>query len=294
MRPRWRLRQQGERTPASLAVVPTMFNNLKARTNKRWDIVQLRPGSTPGRYILWSSVDSELIPVPLRIPREFYIHMRQPKESMFRPESYSFGGVSRSLPRELPFLNLYKLAVREDAYQEMREHLIDLASDPNVDRVFELQLFGPKFHKGYHDYHDVSNRAQNVGFDSRQPDSPMTSATSRQHLSGGKGGHYVLLYHAFSATSPLHVFAPFPPIPRLSETCIDCETTTMEEVEVLTTETAVPRELGLHENKSCPVVLSSSKDDSYFPSLYSGCDKIRSASLLGRLQWVPRNELCLC
>ncbi|KAG7092105.1 hypothetical protein E1B28_008481 [Marasmius oreades] len=113
MRPRWRLRQQGERTSASSAVVPAMFNNLKART-------------TPGRYILWSSVDSELIPVPLRIPREFYIHMRQPKESI--------------LPQELPFLNLYKLAVHEDTYQEMGEHFIGLASDPNVDGVFELQI----------------------------------------------------------------------------------------------------------------------------------------------------------
>ncbi|KAG7095213.1 hypothetical protein E1B28_005988 [Marasmius oreades] len=334
MRPRWRLRQQGERTSA---VVPAMFNNVKVRTNKRWDIVQLRPSSTPGRYILWLSVDSELIPVPLRIPREFYIHMRQPKESMFRPEFYSFEQVSRSLPRELPCLNLYKITVREDIYQEMREHFIDLASDPNVDGVFELQI--PLVVRALMklgrtcETRDITmslNRAQNVGFDLRQLDSPMTSATPRQYLSGGKGGHYVFLYHAFSAASPLHVFALFfptgavklhivdpntrrQPIPRLSETYIDLRNhqqqsygksrsinypesrefnTTYHSTET-TALKAVSRELGLHENKSCTVVLSSSKDDSYFdihlPKLANfpvlSLSKAKSAHTLDVFPW---------
>ncbi|KAG7085309.1 hypothetical protein E1B28_013849 [Marasmius oreades] len=67
----------------------------------------------------------------------------------------------------------------------------------------------------------------------------------------------------------------------------------MEEVEVLTTETAVPRELGLHENKFCTVVLSSSKDDSYFdihlPKLANfpvlSFSKAKSANTLDVFLW---------
>ncbi|KAL0581436.1 DNA polymerase epsilon catalytic subunit [Marasmius crinis-equi] len=308
MRPRWRLRQQGGGPSGASAVVPAMFGNVKVRTNRKWDVVQLRPSSTPGRYILWLSVDSELVSVPLRIPREFYVHMRKPRESIFRPDLYSFEKVTRNLPRDLPCANLYKVAVREDTYQDVREHFVDLMSDPNVDGVFETQVplivrallkLGRTCESG--DIAMSLNRAQTIGFDLHQLDSPLPSSASRhKYLNGGKGGNYIFFYHACSATSPLHVFALFyptgavklhivdpatrrQPISRLADTYADlrdsmqsyvkCRSITYPESREFNTTyhstdvtalKAISRELGLQESKSCTIVLSSSKDDSYF------------------------------
>lgn len=142
IRPRWKRRRQGP-DPRSV-VVPSMFSNVKVRADRRWDIVQIRPTATLGRYMLWLSVDSELIPLPLRIAREFYVHLRTPKEEIFRTDFYSYEKVSRNLPRDLPCINLYKITVREDLYREISEHFIDLTNDPNVDGVFELQVSASK------------------------------------------------------------------------------------------------------------------------------------------------------
>ncbi|EEB91311.1 hypothetical protein MPER_10345 [Moniliophthora perniciosa FA553] len=293
--------------------------------------------NTPVRYMLWLSVDGELVPVPLRIPREFYVHMRTPNETIFRGGSYSFERVTRNLPRDLPCVNLYKITVREDTYQEIREHFIDLASDPNVDGVFELQVplvvrallkFGRTC-----ECHAIGmslNRAQTVGFDLHQLDSPLPSASRPKYLNGGKGGNYIFLYHACSANAPLHVFALFyptgavklhivdpatrrQPIARLAETYVDLrqkrlqkygksrsltypesrEFNTTYHATDLTALKAISRELGLHENKSYTVVLSSSKDDDYFvlhlPKLANfpvlSMSKAKSAHTLDVFPW---------
>ncbi|KAI3618947.1 dna polymerase catalytic subunit a [Moniliophthora roreri] len=336
MRPRWKLRREGTSATSS-AVVPSMFNNVKVRTNRNWDVVQLRPSNTPGRYMLWLSVDGELAPVPLRIPREFYVHMRTPNENIFRAGSYSFERVTRNLPRDLPCANLYKVTVREDTYQEIREHFIDLASDPNVDGVFELQVplvvrallkFGRTCES--RDIGMSLNRAQTVGLDLHQLDSPLSSTSRPKYLNGGKGGNYIFLYHACSANAPLHVFALFyptgavklhivdpatrrQPIARLAETYVDLrqkrlqnygksrslaypesrEFNTTYHSTDLTALKAISRELGLHENKSYTVVLSSSKDDDYFihhlPKLVNfpvlSMSKAKSAHTLDVFPW---------
>ena len=141
MRTRWKskiaARWGGE---SSTSAVPAMFKTSRARTNHRWDIVQLRESKIPGRFILWLSIDSELVDIPLRIPREFYIHLKKPVDNMFRAEYYSFTKVTRNLPRDTPCTNLYKLTVKEDVYQDIQEHFIDITNDPNVDGVYELQV----------------------------------------------------------------------------------------------------------------------------------------------------------
>jgi len=126
--------------------VPSMFKSIKVRTRNCWDIVQIRPDSTPGRFILWLLIDSDLVSIPIRIPRMFYIHMKVPREDMFLKAQqqggyqYQYERVTRNLPHGLPCVNLYKITVREDVYHETREHFVDLMNDPNVDGVYEQQV----------------------------------------------------------------------------------------------------------------------------------------------------------
>ena len=138
MKPRWKLRRNAR--SGSSGLVPAMFRESRMRARHRWDVVQIRPSKIPGRYMLWLSIDSELITVALRIPREFYIHTRTPQEDIFRTDIYSCDKVVKNLPRGRQCANLYKISVREDTYQQVQEHFIDLTNNPNVDGVFEQQV----------------------------------------------------------------------------------------------------------------------------------------------------------
>ncbi|KAF5383469.1 hypothetical protein D9757_006181 [Collybiopsis confluens] len=307
VRPRWKRLREGP-DPGS-TVVPSMFSRVKVRTNRKWDIVQIRSTETPGRFMLWLSVDSELLALPLRIPREFYIHLRNPNEDIFNTEFYSFEKVTRNLPRGLPCVNLYKIAVREDVYREIGEHFIDITNHPNVDGVFEIQvplvvrslLKLGRFCESV-DSSMTLNRAEAIGFDLHQLETPPSSTNSKhQYLKGGKHQKFVFLYHACSATAPLHVFAMFFPsgpvklhivdpatrrqaIPHLAETYANLkerrdakmphsgsfsysESREFSSTYHSTDSTAlkaISRELGVVENQNFIVILSSSKDDSYF------------------------------
>jgi DNA polymerase epsilon subunit 1 len=142
MRPRWKHRRSIRTVNADSTTVPSMFRGMtKSKTTSRWDIVQLRPTRSPGRYDLWLSVDAELVSIPLSIPREFYLHLRVDlPDDLFRSDLYKWDKVTRSLPRNMPCTNLYKIITREDVYQENQEHFVDLTNHPNVDGVFELQV----------------------------------------------------------------------------------------------------------------------------------------------------------
>ena len=139
MRPRWKLKRES-RSGASSGLVPAMFREARLRTPRRWDVVQMRPSKIPGRFTLWLSIDTELVAVALRIPREFYLHMKNPREDLFRTDLYTCTKVMKNLPRGRQCSNLYKISVREDTYQEIQPHFIDLTNDPNVDGIFELQV----------------------------------------------------------------------------------------------------------------------------------------------------------
>ena len=145
------------------------------------------------------------------------------------------------------------------------------------------------------------NRAQHAGFDLNQLDRASLSLSRQKYLNGGRSGTYILLYHACSASAPLHVFATFlpagpvklhvvdpathrQPIARLKETYIEvwqkrrqsygnCNSVTYPDTLEFTTTyhgsditalKAVSRELGLLEDQSFILVISSSKDQSYF------------------------------
>ncbi|KAI0266369.1 DUF1744-domain-containing protein [Gloeopeniophorella convolvens] len=289
MRPRWKQRRAARSGDANSASVA------------RWDIVQLRPTRSPGRYDLWLNVDTELVSIPLRIPREFYIHLRvEPSDDLFRTDLYACEKVVRSLPRNMPCTNLFRITVREDVYQENQEHFVDLTNDPNVDGVFELQV--PLAVRGVlrlgktcvaADNNTTLNRAGITGLDLTQLDMGHPSPRSR-YLDEGKAGKYLFLapLHTFALFLPsgsvrLHLVDPATrrqPISRLRETyaeqrrqqqakygrCISINypesrefNSTYHSSDIAALK-AISRELGLLENQSFTVVLSSMKDQSYF------------------------------
>ncbi|KAF9044418.1 hypothetical protein BJ165DRAFT_1528961 [Panaeolus papilionaceus] len=219
MRPLWKQRLEHRIGGVPRAVVPSMFKT-SARTfksNQRWDILQIRPGKVAGRFDMWLSIDSELHNVPLRIPREFYLHLKKPSDTTFRTDYYSCTKVTRNLPRDLPATNLYKISVREETYQDIQEHFIDITNDPNVDGVYELQV--PLVLRALlklgktvtiDDPMLTLNRAEQVGADLSQLDRCTTTSSRQKYLNGGKG-KYLFLYHACSVNSSLHVFALFLP-----------------------------------------------------------------------------------
>ncbi|EDR01015.1 uncharacterized protein LACBIDRAFT_312780 [Laccaria bicolor S238N-H82] len=309
MRPRWKKKQEARYGGGT--VIPSMFQGTRVRSNHRWDIVQLRPSKVPGRFMLWLQVDSELLAVPLRVPREFYIHLKKPAENIFQTEYYSCEKVTRNLPHDLPCINLYKIIVREEVYQKIQEHFVDLTNDPNVDGVFEQQVplvIRAVLKLGKTCNTDNSsltlNRARQVGFDLNQLDRCLTSSSRQKYLDKGKLGKYLFLYHACSANAPLHVFAVFmpggevrlhivdpatnrQPIARLNSVYTEIlekrrqmygpsvsityptapKFNTAYHSNDTTALKAVSRELGLFEDKSFIVVISSSKDQSYFDRL---------------------------
>ncbi|KAL1944013.1 hypothetical protein VTO73DRAFT_3831 [Trametes versicolor] len=288
-------------------VMPSMFRGVRTKQSTHWDIVQIRPNRTPGRFTLWLSVDGTLSAVPLRIPREFYMHLRTPpKEDQFNHEMYQCEKVVRSLPRDRQCVNLYKITVREDLYVDGQEHFIDITNDPNVDGVYELQL--PLVMRSIlklgktcfnEDKTMTLNRAETTGFDLQQLSRSKPSESKRKYLDEGSDGKYIFLYHACSNNAPVHVFALFipgegvklhivdpatrrQPIPRLSEMYEkllgqsktgpyisytypeDLQFTSTYHGNDVTALKAISRELGLVENRSFIVVVSSSKEQSYF------------------------------
>ena len=141
IKPRWRKMREARWGRETSAVVPSMFRGARIRTTQRWDVVQIRPSKISGRFTMWVSVDGELTPVPLRIPRQFYLHFKNPpRDELFRTEFYQVEKVMRHLPRDIPCSDLYKVVVKEDVYEDIQEHFTDLTNDPNVDGVFERQV----------------------------------------------------------------------------------------------------------------------------------------------------------
>ncbi|KAH9829905.1 uncharacterized protein C8Q71DRAFT_394203 [Rhodofomes roseus] len=303
----WRRRARGEAT----TTVPKMFKGVqpKTPTNSPWDIVQIRPTRIPGRFAMWLSSGSDLISIPLRIPREFYIHLRTPaKAGQFNRDMYTSEKVIRGLPRDRPCINLYKLSVREETYIDGQEHFIDLTNDPNVDGVFEMQLpldmralllLGKTCKSNVPGM--TLNKAETIGFDLGELDRVITTSTKHKYLNEGRDGKYIFLYHICSNNAPIHVFVLFvpgkqvrlhivdpatrrQPIPRLTEAYSDayakrqqtngasvaysypasCDFISAYHRTDVAALKAISIELGTMEKDPYTVVISSSKEQTYF------------------------------
>jgi DNA polymerase epsilon subunit 1 len=122
-------------------VVPAMFRGVKVKPVARdWDIVQIRQGRGIGRFIMWICIEESLTPIPLRIPREFYINFKTlPEDAVFQ-DSYIHELVTKILPHNRPCGHLIKIIVPEFLYREEESHFMNLTDNPNVDTVYERKV----------------------------------------------------------------------------------------------------------------------------------------------------------
>ncbi|KAL4246754.1 DNA polymerase epsilon catalytic subunit [Abortiporus biennis] len=222
IRPSWKRlvnRLGGGADSGSSIVMPSMFRGVRTRTSNRWDIIQIRPNADNTKFTMWVSVDGLLYTIPLRVPREFYIHCRTtPKAGRFWTNEYMCEKVVKTLPRDSPCVNLYQVSVSEERYLEYHDHFIDLTNDPNVDGVYELHVSlvtRALLKLGKVCVNDIPgmtlNRAEVSGLDLGQLDRAATASTRYKYLDEGRSGKFIFIYHACSTSVPLHVFAVFLP-----------------------------------------------------------------------------------
>ncbi|KZS89156.1 DUF1744-domain-containing protein [Sistotremastrum niveocremeum HHB9708] len=313
MRPRWKERLEA-RAAGSGTLVPSMFRGVKAKAvPSTWDILQIRPGRGHGKFIMWLSLANELVAIPLRIQREFYINFKtSPDDGLFLPD-YTHEAVTRTLPQNRPCLFLTKVTVAEFFYHEAESHFMHLTSNSDIDGIYERQVplvvrallkLGLRCSASQPDF--TLNRARNVGFDLQQLE---TSASSKQrpYLADRPKFEPVFLFHASSSDSRIHVFALFDPVGGARIHIIDPSSQRQRLVQLQetyaefwkqrpTTETLVKppknvsfetvyhgslstafkgltRELNNLENQSHVLVISSHKDVDYYEANISNLIK---------------------
>ena len=89
---------------------------------------------------MWLAVDSEIVQVKLRIPREFYLNLKTAAANDFFLTHYSATEISRTLPRTHPSSHLYKITVSEDTFKHESSHFAYVMNNPLTDGVYETQV----------------------------------------------------------------------------------------------------------------------------------------------------------
>lgn len=136
---RWRAHLQAMENDDGGQTMPTMFRGVKTTISRHWDIVQIRPASR-GRFTMWLSVNSELVPITLRIPREFYLNFKAEPKADEYVQYYNRERVVRTLPRDRPCLHLYKYSMTEETFIQGESYFTHEINNPNVDGAYELQV----------------------------------------------------------------------------------------------------------------------------------------------------------
>ncbi|KAG9043537.1 DNA polymerase epsilon catalytic subunit [Tulasnella sp. UAMH 9824] len=322
-RPRWKAAIEKRLGASTEEAVPAMFRGVKVRTTTSWDVVQIRPTNTPGRFIMWTYTDGAFTSVTVRIPREFYLNLKtEPPADTFAPD-YSVESVVRTLPRGHPALHLYKVVVPERMFLGSESHFADLLNHPNVDGVYELQV--PLATRALLRLGSAAtiesssnmtfSKARNEGFELHQLERASHSLSRGAYLDGGSSINYILLFH--SATSPRHVFTLFypngsvkihvvdpatrrQPLARIQETYGALRTMREEQQQETQDGKGIPslveypasirpdvayhgseaialravsRELGVAENRSTMLVISSCKEKSWFEAMVPRVDR---------------------
>lgn len=149
IRLRWKAHRLAKLSSQGAHNVPAIFRGLQPTIrSSSWDVLQIRPTTRDGRYMMWLGTDSEIIQVVLRVQREFYINLKSPpvedsSHPTFQPE-YSSVPVSKILPRGHATQYLYKVTVPEEWFKASIGHFSHLMNNPQTDGVYELQV-GPCF-----------------------------------------------------------------------------------------------------------------------------------------------------
>ncbi|TIC52238.1 putative DNA polymerase epsilon catalytic subunit A [Wallemia mellicola] len=180
-----------------------------------WDIVQVYPSVRPGEFRLWLSLGGNFQQVRLRIPREFYLNLKSvPDEGVFA-EEYLVEKVIRTLPRDQPCLNLFKLTVPERLYIDNESHFKNLTSNINVDSVYEMQVplidralmkLGSKCALSKSSGGGLS-KGLDRGFDLMDLSSASQPTAGRNYLQNFNQSRYIYIFHA--NVDKRHIFGVF-------------------------------------------------------------------------------------
>ena len=137
---RWRQRVHMLQNADDQAV-HSLFRGMKQQsTTRHWDVVQIR-SSTRGRFTMWLAVNNDVVPVTIRIPREFYLNYKTPpSEDTNLGEHYTRERVVRMLPHNRACLLLYKYSMPEETYKQAETFFMNKINQPNVDGAYELQV----------------------------------------------------------------------------------------------------------------------------------------------------------
>ncbi|QRW08330.1 DNA polymerase epsilon subunit 1 [Ceratobasidium sp. AG-Ba] len=203
MRPRWEERRRARLGIDMDAPVASIFRGARMTSTYVWEIVQIRPRTSPGKFVLWLSLEDKLVSVSLRIPREFYLNLKSNDSKLF-DKSYETESVVRTLPRSHPCMNLFRVTVPEVQFLEMESHFAHLTNNPNVDGVYEMQI--PHVMRAVlklgtictttKDNDTSLNRARDVGFDLEGLERAGPSITKQTYLNGGQALKTLFIYHA--------------------------------------------------------------------------------------------------
>ncbi|KAB0803610.1 hypothetical protein PPYR_00580 [Photinus pyralis] len=100
-----------------------------------WQILQIVKTNTPGEFLVWVLVESEIHIVKLIVPRMFYANLRTPKCA---DEGALFKKCNRTLPRSKQVNCLYLYTVQESLFEEYGKEL--QLNNSNVEGVYETQV----------------------------------------------------------------------------------------------------------------------------------------------------------
>lgn len=138
---RWKARLQSQKDLQKASSMNTAISGFASSSERSrlWDILQIRP-SGRGKLMMWLSVGADLIPVDLRVPREFYLNFKTPPKEDGFGDYYTRERVIRTLPRGRQCMHLYKFSMSEETFELGRTHFSDEINNVNVDGAYELQV----------------------------------------------------------------------------------------------------------------------------------------------------------
>ena len=223
MRVRWR-KQRIERARARKQTVRqdgTLSSMMSARTinlaSRQWDVVQIAETGRAGEFRLWLAIDNTFQCVRLRIPREFYLNLKQQPRAGTFSSRYKAQDVARVLPRGQTSRHLYQITVDEDLFLAGESHFAALINNPNVDGAFELQVpllvrsllsLGTSCALRSSASGGLS-RGLDTGFDLADLERPGASVLRHKYLNESRGIRYHFLFH--STVGNRHLLGLFSP-----------------------------------------------------------------------------------
>ncbi|KAH7103004.1 DUF1744-domain-containing protein [Auriculariales sp. MPI-PUGE-AT-0066] len=273
---------RSRKVPRDHGPMATMFRGTApARVTTTWDIVQIRPSRTPGRYIMWLSSGIELTPVPLRIPREFYLNLKEtPPHDFFDTTDFDSQQVSRTLPRNRSSYSLWKVSVPEETYRNSEGYFTHMMNNTNVDGVYELEVphvirallkLGNACMAGAQHFATFNMLKEN-GADLHALEHSSASSSQSAYLQDSKI-KYMFMYHASANTTSVCVFAIFMPNGKARLHIVDPATRRQPLVKLretyatyhtseATAQKAVSRDLGLVPRGQYALIVSSARSQS--------------------------------